>query len=90
MKIRIILSVIVAFAYEFAKNTYSFLYSPIAGVATANSVNEGVGDYATAKFIREGGVQSLMWDVTLLLLVLIWIYPVINWVKTGKFGGQKQ
>ena len=85
MKLRIILSAITLFVGWLINSTYHAFYSPITGVATAQSLNEDSGTgYVTAKFIREGGVENLIVAVILLVLVFIWISPVINGFKPRK------
>lgn len=76
MKLRIVLSVIVAILGWLTESTYKMFYSPITGVATAQSLNEDSGTgYAFAKFVREGGFENLIIGSTLVVLALIWLIP---------------
>ena len=77
MKLRILFSFITIFLSWVTQSVFHMLYSPITGAATAQSLNEdsGVG-YATAKFVREGNVSTLIIAVTLMVLLLIWIAPI--------------
>ena len=58
--------------------TYQFFYSPIAGVTTANSLNDNISNYAVAKFIRDGGVESLVFTAAAIVLLAIWVLSLKN------------
>lgn len=73
MKFKLVFSFLTGALSVAAIKTYQFLYSPIAGVATANSLNDNVSSYALAKFIRDGGVESVMVVAMLTVLVAIWL-----------------
>lgn len=84
MKTRIVLSLLtIAFAW-IAEAIYRLFYSPITGVATAQTVNDDVQSYALAKFIRDGGVENSIFYLTLFVLLLIWISPICNLFKSNK------
>ena len=84
MKTRIVLSAVSAFLSVFALKAFHFFYSPITGVATAQSVNDDVGSFAMAKFIRDGGVESSMFYIFMFILFCIWVGPVYTLVTGGK------
>ena len=84
MKIRLILSALTLLLNAFAQATFKFFYSPIAGVATAQSVNEDIASYGMAKFVRDGGVEQLLVAITLFALFCIWVNPVCRVFKSYK------
>jgi hypothetical protein len=81
MKIKLILTSLVAAFYFVANYIVNLIYSPVAGIATANQVNDSVSDYAWAKFVRDGGLQSTIFWVTIGLFVLIWANTAIKAIK---------
>jgi hypothetical protein len=84
MKLRIILSAIVCVFFYAASQLFSLYYSPITGVATAQSLNDDSNSYVMAKFIREGGVNSTIFYCALVILALIWISPFLNLFRGEK------
>lgn len=57
----------------FTDKAFNFFYSPIAAVATANSLNDDVGDYTWAKFIRDGYCENLIFGLCVFILIWIWV-----------------
>ena len=72
MKLRIIFTAIVSLFYFAATWIYVFFYSPLAGVANANALNDDVGSYGWAKFVRDGHIQSALDVIWIVLVFIIW------------------
>lgn len=83
MKKYVILSLVVIGLWLTASEVFRLCYSPIAGAAVAKTVNGGTTEFATAKFVQEGGVQRLMNLGVAFVLVGIWFGPTYRWVSTG-------
>jgi hypothetical protein len=76
--IRIVLTALAAILYWGLHAAFKTFYSPITGVATARTVNDSPVDYGFAKFLRDGGVESLLFYLFLFALLIIWIKPVLR------------
>jgi len=81
MKLRIMLSAITVFLSLTLDKTINFFYSPITGLATANSLNDSVGNYGWAKFVRDGEINDLIWWSCAVILSIIWIQFMIKYNK---------
>ena len=78
MKLRIVVTLVVLSVYLIALGLFSLFYSPVTGIATANQFSDTVESYATAKFIRDGGVQFFLFWALIAATVLIWIGPIVR------------
>ncbi len=72
MKTRLILSSITLFIYLAFLRLYSLVESPVAGVVTANQLNDTVSAHVIAKSIREGDIQAGALILLIVTFVVIW------------------
>jgi len=72
MKIRYYITFITLFLYGITSWLFTFLYSPIAGVATAQTVNEDISAFVWAKFVRDGDFNVLIFCIAGAILILTW------------------
>jgi hypothetical protein len=75
MKIRFILSALTLIGWGITDKLFKLFYAPITATATANQLNDDLAAYGWAKFVREGGVESMLFYITLLVLLAIWFWP---------------
>lgn len=73
MKIRLYLSIVLLMFWAIINNIIKFYYSPLTGVATAQSLNDNISSYTWAKFIRDGGLNNGINYITIGLFLIIWI-----------------
>ncbi len=83
MRLKLILSAIFVFGYFLAEYLINLFYSPMAGVATAQQLDDSVTSFGLAKFIRDGDLYRALTILLVLALVLIWV-PFRNKNKTKK------
>lgn len=86
MKAKIVITLILLIMFTSFLWVYHLFYSPISGVATAQSLNDSVDSYVWAKFIRDGGVETSSRTLLILAVLIVWVWPKKNMTTKQTVG----
>lgn len=79
---RVIISVMLFAGYIFSIGVYNSIHSPMTGVATARALDDTMGSYVVAKFIREDNITTFIFIIFLLLFMATWFSLILRIAKT--------
>lgn len=79
-KTRIILSALIIALFIAASFLTHLFYSPLTGIATAQSLNDSVAAYGAAKLLRDGSLETALFFVPAVLIGWIWYGPIHSYV----------
>jgi len=75
MKRKFILMLVIVILGWISLSSYKFVYPPVAAAATAAQMDDTVDSFLRAKFIREGGVEDIIFWLFLLAALAVWLWP---------------
>lgn len=87
MKTRLTITIALIAIFVLATNLFRLFYSPISGVATAAQFDDSIQSYVTAKFIRDGWIDSLAFWCLCLALGCVWVTPMLRFIRNRKAVG---
>lgn len=78
MKTRIALTVITACLFAIAKGIVAAIYAPVSGALTAAQLDDSVSSYVAAKIVRDGAINSALFWLLVICILIIWLGPLIR------------
>ena len=84
IKTKIFLTVLLGLVYLLFSKTFAIVESPIRGVVTSNQLNDTTSGYMAAQAVQNNYLQTGGLFVSVVLLVLIWAFPVKNKNKNNE------
>jgi predicted metal-binding membrane protein len=78
MKVRIVLSVVVALLAYAAVSTYELIRSPVEAGLAVSQIDNSVEGYAVSQAISHSPVPTLIVVVAAAALLAIWIGPIVK------------